>query len=354
MKTLQRLYLKDFSRLLLLIVFGLSAVFSLIDLTGRIDDFSVGSPSVGNLILYALLNVPKYFIYLLPMSVLICSLYTFSQAFHRKEITAIKSAGGRTVTLFYPFIAAGILLSLIAFFTGEVAAPYFSQKATEFRNTVRGKNRSVIFSDGGLWLKSNDGSPVKIDLYNIEKKIAKGISIFVLGKGVLKEEIVAEKAAWNGTVWVLQHVTRYDMSTGLIQDTGTMVYPNLESPDFFAGEIKTTDEMGFFELYRYMQRLKNAGFRNTKLAVDINSKISFPLINVFMMLLGISLSLRVGFGGALFSSGLGLLISLLYWFSYTFSLSMGYAGILPPLLAAWAIPLVFGVLALYLFVTLPE
>ena len=144
------------------------------------------------------------------------------------------------------------------------------------------------------------------------------------------------------------------MSTGLIQDTGTMVYPNLESPDFFAGEIKTTDEMGFFELYRYMQRLKNAGFRNTKLAVDINSKISFPLINVFMMLLGIALSLRVGFGGALFSSGLGLLISLLYWFSYTFSLSMGYAGILPPLLAAWAIPLVFGVLALYLFVTLPE
>jgi lipopolysaccharide export system permease protein len=73
-----------------------------------------------------------------------------------------------------------------------------------------------------------------------------------------------------------------------------------------------------------------------------------------MMLLGISLSLRVGFGGALFSSGLGLLISLLYWLSYTFSLSMGYAGIVPPPLAAWIIPVFFGVLALYLFAKLPE
>lgn len=354
MKTIQRLYLKDFLKLLCLIVLGLSVIFSLIDLTGKVDDFMAGRPSVGDLIIYALFNVPKFFLYLLPMSVLICSLYTFSQAFHRKEITAVKTAGGRLRNLFSPFVAAGIVLSMIAFLAGEIAVPYFSQKAAEFRNSIEGKSKRVIFNDGGLWLKSNDGSPVKIDLYIVEKKIAKGVSIFVIGKDFLKEKILAEEANWNGTVWVLENITKYDMGTGKIQDLKTMTYPDLESPDFFAREIKTTDEMGLFELYRYTQRLKSAGFKNTKLAVDINSKISFPLINVFMMLLGISLSLRVGFGGALFSSGLGLLISLLYWFSYTFSLSMGYAGIVPPPLAAWIIPFFFGALALYLFVRLPE
>jgi lipopolysaccharide export system permease protein len=112
--------------------------------------------------------------------------------------------------------------------------------------------------------------------------------------------------------------------------------------------------MGIAELYRYIQRLRHAGFRNAKLAVDLDSKISFPLVTLFMVLLGISLSLRVSLGGGLFSAGLGLLISLVYWLSYTFSLSMGYAGVLPAFLAAWAVPFVFGALSLYLFATIPQ
>jgi len=88
--------------------------------------------------------------------------------------------------------------------------------------------------------------------------------------------------------------------------------------------------------------------------VDLNSKISFPLINIFMMMLGISLSAREKLGGGLFSAGLGLLISLFYWFGYTFMLSMGYAGIIPPSVSAWTIPVVFAVFAVYLFVKIPE
>jgi lipopolysaccharide export system permease protein len=103
-----------------------------------------------------------------------------------------------------------------------------------------------------------------------------------------------------------------------------------------------------------MQKLKNAGFRNIKLAVDINSKVSFPLITIFMMLLGISLALRMGGSGGFLSAGLGLLISLVYGFSYTFFLSMGYAGILHPLLAAWIMPGAFILLSVYLFLTIPE
>jgi lipopolysaccharide export system permease protein len=354
MKTIQRLYLKDFIKLLFVLAAGLSIIFSLLDLISRIDDFMPGRPSTADLGLYALLTMPKFSLYLLPMSVLICSLFTFSQAFHRKEITAIKTAGGRLRTLFRPFIAAGIVLSLLAFITGEIVVPHFSKKAAELKNSFEGRGKMLAFSDGGLWLKSKDGSPIKIDLYVIEKKIAKGISIFITDKDFLKERIMAEKASWNGAMWVLSDVVKYDIRTGRMDKFKTMDYPDLESPDFFSEEIKTTDEMGISELYRYMQRLKNAGFRNMKLAVDINSKISFPLINVFMMLLGISLSVRVGFGGALFSAGLGLLISLIYWFSYTFSLSLGYAGMLPPFLSAWLIPFVFGILALHLFANIPE
>ena len=354
MKIIQRLYLKDFFRLLILISFGLSFIFSLIDLIGKIDNFMSAKASFWSLALYALFSMPRFLLYLLPMSVLICSLFTFTQAFRRHEMSAIKAAGGRLKTLFYPFIATGILLSIFAFVTSEVVVPDFTKKASDLQHRLEGKEKKTVFSNGVIWLKGNDGSPVKIDLYVEEKKTAQGISIFISGENFLKEQISAQEAFWDGKIWVLNNVRKYHVETGEIEKIKRMEYAGLESPDLFASELNTPGEMGIYELYRYIQRMKNAGFSNLKLIVDLNSKISFPLINVFMMLLGIALSSRGKKGGGLFTAGLGLLISLFYWLGFTFFLSIGYAGIIPPVLAAWSIPFLFGALAVYLFATMPE
>jgi len=353
-KIIQRLYLKDFLKLLMLITFGLSLIFSLIDLIGKIDDFLSTMSSVWSIALYALYNMPRFLLYLLPMSVLVCSLFTFSQAFRRHEIAAIKAAGGRLKTLFYPFIATGVLLSIFAFVMNEVIVPDFSTRASELKSSLKGHKKRSAFSDGAIWLKSKDGSPVKIGLYIPEKKTGKDVSVFITGGEFLKEMLIAEEAFWNGAVWILTNVRAYDIETGEMKKIRSMEYAGLEPPGLFDEELKTTDEMGIYELYRYIERLKKAGFSNLKLTVDLNSKISFPLINIFMMLLGIALSSRAKRGGGLVTAGLGLLISLFYWLGFTFSLSIGYAGIIPPVLAAWAFPALFGAFALYLFLETPE
>ena len=354
MKIIQRLYLKDFFRLLILITFGLALIFSLIDMIGKTDSFMSSKVSSLSLVLYAMFNMPRFLLYLLPMSILTCSLFTFSQAFRRQEIAAIKAAGGRLRTLFYPFIATGVLLSSFAFVTNEVIVPDFSQKAADLQNTSTGKEKKSAFSGGTIWLKNNDGSPVRIDLYVAEKKLARGVSIFILGKDFLKEQIIAQEASWNGRTWILSNVRIYNIDTGEIKKIKSMEYAGLESPELFTNQLKSSDEMGIYDLYHYMQRLKNAGFSNLKLVIDLNSRISFPLINIFMMMLGIALSTRGKIGGGLVTAGLGLLISLFYWLGYTFSLSLGYAGFIPPVIAAWIIPFFFGALAVYLFMKTPE
>ncbi|MDA8433989.1 MAG: LptF/LptG family permease [Nitrospiraceae bacterium] len=354
MKIVQRLYLKDFLKLLFLLTTGLSGIFSLLDMIDKIGSFQPGRSSALDLALYASYNIPRFFLYLLPMSVLICSLFTFSQAFRRKEITAIKAAGGRLRRLFYPFIGMGVALSVLAFVTGEIVAPDFSKRAVDLRNTLEGKTKRINVTEGGLWLRCKDGNPAKIDVYDPEKRSAGGISIFIIGNDSLRQRISAEKANWKDGAWVLEKVTQYDFATGEITHLGALKFDALESPDFFSEELKSTGEMGIRELYRYTQRLNRAGFRNAKLAVDLDSKISFPLVSLFMMMLGISLSLRGSLGGGLFSAGLGLMISLVYWLSYTFSLSMGYAGVFPAFVSAWTIPSLFGALSVYLFLHIPE
>ena len=356
MKIVRRLYLSDFFRLLVLLSLGLSLIVSLIDLIGRIDEFLPSKPSLGSLILYAAYTIPKFFLYLLPMSMLICSLFTFSQAARRKEITAIKAAGGRMRTLFRPFIIAGVVLSITAFLIGEFIVPDFSARSARLRNTLEGKGKKSSFFDGTLWIKDKNGNPVKIELYVPEKKSAQMVTIFIQGKDFLKSIITAQKAAWNEKteIWTLEDVIVRDMETGKTEKKEQMDYRQMDSPDVFSSEIRTSDEMGIMELRRYIERLKGTGFNNVKLLVDLNAKVSFPLINAFMMVLGISLSGRARLGGGLFTAGLGLGVSLLYWFGYTFALSIGYAGIIPPFIAAWSVPFIFGALAVYLFVTMPE
>ncbi|MBI5848710.1 MAG: LptF/LptG family permease [Nitrospirae bacterium] len=356
MKIIQRLYLADFLRLLLLISLGLSLLFSLIDLIGKIDDFLPNKPSVGSLIFYAVYGIPRFFLYLLPMSVLICSLFTFSQAARRKEITAIRAAGGRMRDLFYPFVMTGAVLSIAAFAIGEFAVPDFAQRSAVLKIKLEGKEKKSALSDGTTWIKDRKGNPVKIELYIPEEKIAQNVSIFINGKDFLESVITAKRAIWQTEQqqWLFEEASQYDSKTGKTTKISRMNYPDLDSPDIFSKEMKASDEMGIAELYRYIQRLKNAGFSNMKLIVDLNSKVSFPLINAVMMLLGISLAGRARMGGGLFTAGLGLGVSLLYWFGYTFTLSIGYAGILPPFIASWLVPVLFGSASVYLFVTTPE
>ncbi|MEW6002622.1 MAG: LptF/LptG family permease [Nitrospirota bacterium] len=361
MKIIQRHYIGEFFKLFFIVTLGLSLIFSLLDIIDKVDDFRPGESSIDMVILYVLLSLPKYLLYLMPIATLICSLFIFGQASRNKELVIVKATGGRLKTLFYPFIISGIFLSIFSLLIGEFVIPDFTRRSYELKYALEKKGQKFAFKEGTLWLRSTDGSPVRIELYIPDKKIAVDVSIFVYGKGFLKKRIEAEKAEWIETgvssqrgIWMLRKATIYDVESGKISGIAEMEYPNLESPNFFSDAIKKPEEMGMVELYEYAKRLNNAGFRNTKLIVDLNLKGSYPLTNFFMLLLGISLSLRNNFGGGLFAAGLGLFISLLYWLGYTLMLSLGYAGIVPPFLSAWTIPILFGIAAIFLFVKIPD
>lgn len=359
MKIIYRYYIKEFLKMLGIIALGLSIIFSLLDLVNKIDDFTPGKLSVFSLIEYVLLNLPKYLYYLLPMSMLICSLFIFSQASRNKELVAIKATGGRLRRLFYPFIILGLLTSLGGFFIGEIVIPASAERSLEFKRTFMKKADKVSFKEGTLWLRATDGSLVRIGLYLPGEKNAKGISIFTVGKEYLKERIEAEEALWiqqndSKGIWKLEKVIVYDLEEGKVKNFKEMDYPYLEAPDFFGKWIKSPEEMGIEELYRYTKRLEAAGIRDIKLSVDLNSKVSYPLANFFMILLGMSLSVMSRIGGGLMATGFGISISFVYWLFYTLMLSMGYARVIPPAIATWSVPVLFGIVAVYLFNKIPE
>ena len=342
MKLLKRLYLREFLSAFAVVALGLSVMLSFFDLINAVD--KLRAKGTAGLLSYAALVLPQYIVYTMPMAVLFAALFTVGHAVRNKETIAVMTAGGRMRALFMPLAAAGVLLTLASFGLSQFAAPAAMRRA----KAMTGQQGVTFFNEGTIWVRADDGSLVRFSLYSKELGSAKKVDIFQFKNGMLSGRIEAEGAKYTAGRWVLKNVMVYDFLHPKAASAARMELPDLIRPEFLDRQVLTADEMGITELYRYSKRLKEAGIRSIKLDVDMNSRLAYPIVNFFMVLFAIAISLRRGLGG-LAAASFGMAVSLFYWLVYTFGLSLGYSGLLPPFAAAWAIPLSFAAFSLWLF-----
>lgn len=353
---IQRHYIKEFLKLFAVLALGLAVMFSAFELVQMIDRLMPYDPPMASLAKYVALKVPQYVLALMPVATLLCSLYTISHAVRQREIVAVMAAGGRVKQLLAPFIAMGLVLSVLAFALGEFVVPGAIRQAEDLKHRIRGEQAMpTLFKNGRLWLRANDGSMVKIEFFMPQDNTYRGISIFRITDSRLKEIILADKARHlpDKDTWRLSGVSIYNIATGEIDRPAEMMFKHLGPPDMLRETAKRANEMSIAELYRYAQRLKQAGFKNMRMTVDLHSKVSYPFINLIMILIGVSLPVRRNFSGFV-ATAIGLAITLMYWFGYTMMLTLGYAGIIPPFMAAWIMPLLVGGIGAWLYHKIPQ
>ena len=109
-----------------------------------------------------------------------------------------------------------------------------------------------------------------------------------------------------------------------------------EPPSVFKIVDKNPEEMSYRELERYIAKLRRNGHDVRRYMVDLDNKISFPFINVIMVLAAFSVGLRYSktknVSKGIFSA---FALGMLYWFIHSIALSFGYTERFPPLFAAW-------------------
>ncbi len=352
MNRLQRLYIREFGVLLLIVSFMLSTVFSVIFIVERIDELMPYRQTTENLILLGALKIPEYLRYLLPMTSLLCTIFVISRASRRNEIIAIKASGVNLRRFFIPFIIAGILLVAIDFVTAEFMAPASLKKSNNIIYSLKGE-KNISYQEGNIWIRAKNGLLVRAKLFVPQEMELYGISVFYMNEGRLIKRIEAEKGVWSGQDWRLREVREFDLNRNTVRYMPEKLLKGVGETEILEREKNRLSEMSVMELIRHEKRLKKAGYRNTKLKVDIQSRLSYPLANLFMVMIGIVLSLKSRKGKGMVSAGAGILISLAYWVVYTLSLSLGYAGGLPPMVSAWLVPAIFLTLGGGLYFRIP-
>ncbi len=109
--------------------------------------------------------------------------------------------------------------------------------------------------------------------------------------------------------------------------------------------------MTFTDLRRYIATLKVSGFDVVPFTVALHRKISFPFVALVMTLLGIPFAVTTGRRGALYGIGLAIILAISYWGLFAVFTAIGSAGMLSPVLAAWAPNVLFVTAATALLLT---
>lgn len=356
MNLVQRLLITDFLKLFGVVAVILSLALSSMELVDDLHKLMTNDPSALDLLKLALYGAPRHFLNLMPMVGLVAALFVVGQAARNRELIVISASGGRLQRLFVPFVLMGLLMSIVGFIVSETVIPPLTQSALELRHAITKAPMPVAhFKEGILWMRTPGGDIVKGLYYlNDEQRFVSGIRVFDFHDGALKRILYAYQAKYaSGKGWELGSVLDYDLVTGRMQYSPTGLYKDLEGPEFFSERIRKAFEMSFIELWQYLDKLKGVGFKNPKFEVELHYKLSYPLMALVMVVLGVSVAARRGVGGVT-AAAFGVLLSGLYWFGYTMMLTFSYAGMLPPIVAVWSMPLAFGLAAWALYRKIPE
>ncbi len=349
---IERYLLKAFLKVFLILGAGMVLLIAIVGLVERYPDISEFAPPFYKVALYLFYTLPASGGYLLPMLTLLSIIYTLGQASRHREILIISASGGRLRDVFNPFIIAGMVITLLSAIFTNILMPESRRlsRLTLEEITREPQAKGLMETAQGIWFRSGN-EIIKIGIYEPHASQARDIGIYEIKDGSLIKRIEAEEGFLKEDEWDLKRVRIYNFKN--FSDRPVLHYDSyrLKTSKYSLRLLRAQvapEEMDSSMLWKYIRALKKSGLRNIKAIADFNLRLSLPLACLAMMLTGIYLSTIRGLSG-LVGAGIGIVISVVFWFGTTFMLSLGYSGLLPAWLAPWVTPLLTSGIGIYLY-----
>jgi len=354
MSILDRYLLREFLKFFLLVMFSFLSLFLIIEFFEKLRMLISNSATLFQSITFFVFRIPMMLSLIIPAAVLLAALLTFGSLSRHSEIVAMRANGISLYRSAIPILILSLLISVLTFVFSELITPYTNAKA-EYIKTVEIQKQKVqgIFQQEQIWYRGARGI-YNFKLFDARRNTLQGITLNYLDhKMQLLMRIDAERGVWEGDHWKFFNVliVHFDATGFPVMERYEEKIVDLpERPAEFSVIQKDSEQMGYFELRKYIGKIRSDGYDATRYLVDLHGKIAFPLVCILLAIIGISFSLKTersgGLAGSLFA---GLIIGFSYWILFAFAMSLGRSGSLPPLLAAWLANLIFGLSALYLF-----
>ena len=333
-------------------------VFTLFELLGDI----LRNQTPFTVVAEYLLNVAPYLLYsVAPLIMLLAVLITFGLMNRSNEITAIKATGTSIYRIVAPVIVAAAVLATGLFFVDQFYLPRTNKRQEALHNQIKGKPAQTYLRPDRKWIFGQHNDIYYYQFFDPDHDQFGNVTIFQIDPAsfTISERIHADRVHWADSMnrWIFEQGWERSLHGSAIAGYRTFevsTFPALsESPSYFKKEVKQYSEMNYEELRRYIRDLQQSGFDVVRLRVQLNKKLSFPLITLIMAVLAVPFSLSAAKKGAITGVAVAVGIAVVYTVVSRLFEAMGDLSQLPPALAAWSPDLIFALVGSYLILKIP-
>lgn len=304
---------------------------------------------------------PFWIIYLVMtfMSILvfISVIYFTSRLANNTEVVAIISSGASFFRFSRPYLVTALFIAVSSLAINHFLLPWANAKKNQLEPYImNSENREKTIGSMPIATQISQNEFIFIDYYNKKERRGSGFSYKKYDKKRrLTEQIISSEIAWDEAkkAFVLSN---YFTKTFEANDTETLGAgytmdksfghpPEELFPDKLLGQEKPTPE-----LVRFIRQEEAKGNANlNSYRNELQQRTAMPVSIVILSMLALALSSQKRRGGLGLSLAIGIALAFIFIFSFEALKVVSENGTLPPVIAMWLPNMVFGPLALYLY-----
>ncbi|MCZ6472742.1 MAG: LptF/LptG family permease [SAR324 cluster bacterium] len=332
----------EFLRNLLLCLLAMLLLLLIANMFGDIESAFNSWPGFLRFIDNAAGSVPTIVEIVLPMSVLLGTVITFTKFSRSSELVAMKIAGLglRRITL-------PILLVLL-----PVAALGYLNQNYLYNALNRQEDHAARGIAANQWRSDGESIYYLKSINSQTNTLGSGYIFRWLAHPFRISELVTFSHGMKGAPdWRFRDVTKRRHASGSwsYSRVGNMVVPEQDFPNVFRPSKLDAHHMPILDLYRNIRQLEKRNPHIVVYRLEWYQKIAVLFVPFIMVLVGAPLAQsharKAGVAGEIVITIFG---GIVYWIGNEIFLTLGRGGILHPLISAWGINFLFFLLGLTL------
>ena len=358
MKKLDQYLLLKFWSILGLSIIGFISIFIIVDLIENIDRFIDNDVPFNIILKYYFYTIPWFINIGLPMSVLISTIFSLGTIIKENEWTAMKAAGISLYRISSPIIFSGFVISGCSFILDNKLVSFGNEKRFEIdKEYVKRKSRHKVKDNlKNIFLQKNNSTHVTIEKFSVKSLKGSSLTLIDLKDNKIRKRIDSKDILWkpDSNKWLLSNYSIRNFSLEGIENkivlskNDTLIHLGF-SIEEIKQQAKKPDELDYYQLSFLIKKLKSNGIDTLRWEVSRYLKISFSFTNLIVMLFGIPLTFIKEKNSLSFGIGMSILIIFCYYALIKFGQSLGYNGLISPMLSSWVGNIVFIFSGLILF-----
>ena len=297
-------------------------------------------------------QLPAYAVMALPMATLFSTLLSISRMSKDSEVDVMRASGIGIVRIMIPMLFAGAVVSGAGWILLQRVVPWSNNRSAGlwrqfWMSDVMSKPMPDVF------FKGKGGKMFYIKSVDPRSDTIHGVTVFNVDvEGSYPRVTTAPRGLWKGEELVLLdgmiHHFKNDGFLDYEVDFERMKIDTARDMEEIFGEQKSPQEMTLEELKNKIELFKESGVDTKRWETDMHLKMSVPVACLILVLMGVPLSIRTGRAGMFAGVLTAFLLVVLYWVMTIVTTALGYKGVLPPVVAAWAQNVVFFIVGLIL------